>query len=112
MGVWQAILQYLGCPGCSLLHRLHPQTRPHAVAALWALSAAISVGLLFDWKEPDPEDETVCRITEEPGYVILSAVGSFYIPLAIILAMYCPVYTVEEEDVASQPGLEGGWCPE
>lgn len=68
---------------------------------LWALSAAISVGPLFGWKEPDPEDETVCRITEEPGYAIFSAVGSFYIPLAIILAMYCPVYTVEEEDVAS-----------
>ncbi|XP_069563271.1 alpha-1A adrenergic receptor [Brachyistius frenatus] len=65
-----------------------------AVAALWGLSAAISVGPLFGWKEPDPEDETVCQITEEPGYALFSALGSFYIPLAIILAMYCRVYTV------------------
>lgn len=65
-----------------------------AVAALWGLSAAISVGPLFGWKEPDPEDETVCRITEEPGYALFSALGSFYIPLAIILAMYCRVYAV------------------
>ncbi|XP_040012848.1 alpha-1A adrenergic receptor [Xiphias gladius] len=65
-----------------------------AVAALWGLSAAISVGPLFGWKEPNPEDETVCRITEEPGYALFSALGSFYIPLAIILAMYCRVYTV------------------
>lgn len=65
-----------------------------AVAALWGLSAAISVGPLFGWREPDPEDETVCRITQEPGYALFSALGSFYIPLAIILAMYCRVYTV------------------
>ncbi|XP_074474742.1 alpha-1A adrenergic receptor [Sebastes fasciatus] len=69
-----------------------------AVAALWALSAAISVGPLFGWKEPDPEDETVCRITEEPGYALFSALGSFYIPLAIILAMYCRVYTVAKRE--------------
>ncbi|XP_061887397.1 alpha-1A adrenergic receptor-like [Entelurus aequoreus] len=65
-----------------------------AVAALWGVSAAISVGPLFGWKEPDPEDETVCRITEEPGYALFSALGSFYIPLAVILSMYCRVYSV------------------
>ncbi|XP_027134364.1 alpha-1A adrenergic receptor [Larimichthys crocea] len=69
-----------------------------AVAALWGLSAAISVGPLFGWKEPDPEDETECRITEEPGYALFSALGSFYIPLAIILAMYCRVYTVARRE--------------
>ncbi|XP_040915120.1 alpha-1A adrenergic receptor [Toxotes jaculatrix] len=70
-----------------------------AVAALWGLSAAISVGPLFGWKEPDPEDDTVCRITEEPGYALFSALGSFYIPLAIILAMYCRVYTVAKREI-------------
>lgn len=68
-----------------------------AVAALWALSVTISVGPLFGWKEPEPKDETVCRITEEPGYAIFSVLGSFYIPLAIILAMYCRVYTVPKK---------------
>ncbi|XP_037121916.1 alpha-1A adrenergic receptor-like isoform X1 [Syngnathus acus] len=65
-----------------------------AVAALWGLSAAISVGPLFGWKQPDPEEETVCQITEEPVYALFSALGSFYIPLAIILFMYCRVYSV------------------
>ncbi|KAM3874414.1 alpha-1A adrenergic receptor [Diretmus argenteus] len=69
-----------------------------AVVALWGLSAAISVGPLFGWKEPDPDDETVCRITEEPGYALFSALGSFYIPLAIILAMYCRVYVVARRE--------------
>ncbi|XP_068191253.1 alpha-1A adrenergic receptor [Antennarius striatus] len=79
-----------------------------AVAALWGLSAAISVGPLFGWKEPDPEDETVCRITEEPGYAVFSALGSFYIPLAIILAMYCRVYTVAKRETKTlRKGSEG-----
>ncbi|KAM9735778.1 alpha-1A adrenergic receptor [Menidia menidia] len=79
-----------------------------AVAALWGLSAAISVGPLFGWKEPDPEDETVCRITEEPGYALFSALGSFYIPLAIILAMYCRVYTVARRETQTLRGSGRG----
>lgn len=81
-----------------------------AVAALWGLSAAISVGPLFGWKEPDPEDETECRITEEPGYALFSALGSFYIPLAIILSMYCRVYTVvkKENSTISKGSQVGG----
>ncbi|XP_061118058.1 alpha-1A adrenergic receptor-like [Conger conger] len=65
-----------------------------ALASVWALAGTISVGPLFGWKEPAPEDETVCGITQEPGYAVFSAVGSFYIPLAVILAMYCRVYAV------------------
>ncbi|XP_023152141.2 alpha-1A adrenergic receptor [Amphiprion ocellaris] len=79
-----------------------------AVAALWGVSAAISVGPLFGWREPDPEDETVCRITEEPGYALFSALGSFYIPLAIILAMYCRVYTVAKRETKTlREGRDG-----
>uniref|UniRef100_A0A667XT54 Alpha-1A adrenergic receptor n=1 Tax=Myripristis murdjan TaxID=586833 RepID=A0A667XT54_9TELE len=69
-----------------------------AVVALWVLSITISIGPLFGWKEPAPEDESICRITEEPGYAIFSAVGSFYLPLAIILAMYCRVYVVAHRE--------------
>ncbi|KAM6954343.1 alpha-1A adrenergic receptor [Aplochiton taeniatus] len=69
-----------------------------AMVGLWALSVTISIGPLFGWKEPAPEDETVCKITEEPAYAIFSAVGSFYLPLAIILAMYCRVYVVARRE--------------
>ncbi|KAM9841709.1 alpha-1A adrenergic receptor [Aulostomus maculatus] len=79
-----------------------------AVAVLWGVSAAISVGPLFGWKEPDPEDETVCRITEEPGYALFSALGSFYIPLAIILAMYCRVYNVAKRETKTLKGASEG----
>ncbi|KAF3695990.1 Alpha-1A adrenergic receptor Alpha-1A adrenoreceptor [Channa argus] len=76
-----------------------------AVMILWVLSIIISVGPLFGWKEPEPEDESICKITEEPGYAIFSAVGSFYLPLAIILAMYCRVYVVAHRE---SQGLKEG----
>ncbi|XP_036385892.1 alpha-1A adrenergic receptor-like [Megalops cyprinoides] len=69
-----------------------------ALGALWAASLTISAGPLFGWKEPAPEDDTVCRITEEPGYALFSALGSFYVPLAVILAMYCRVYVVARRE--------------
>ncbi|XP_074494432.1 alpha-1A adrenergic receptor [Sebastes fasciatus] len=69
-----------------------------AVMLLWVLSIVISIGPLFGWKEPEPEDESICKITEEPAYAIFSAVGSFYLPLAIILAMYCRVYVVAHRE--------------
>ncbi|KAM3610402.1 uncharacterized protein V6R79_003522 [Siganus canaliculatus] len=76
-----------------------------AVMLLWVLSIIISIGPLFGWKEPAPEDESICKITEEPGYAIFSAVGSFYLPLAIILVMYCRVYVVAHRE--SQGWKEG-----
>ncbi|KAF7655170.1 hypothetical protein LDENG_00060010 [Lucifuga dentata] len=76
-----------------------------AVMLLWVLSIIISIGPLFGWKEPAPEDESICKITEEPGYAIFSAVGSFYLPLVIILAMYCRVYVVAHRE---SQGLKEG----
>ncbi|XP_030057701.1 alpha-1A adrenergic receptor [Microcaecilia unicolor] len=76
-----------------------------ALVCVWALSLVISVGPLFGWKEPAPEDDTICKITEEPGYAIFSALGSFYLPLTIILVMYCRVYIVAKRE---SKGLTSG----
>ncbi|KAL4609255.1 alpha-1A adrenergic receptor-like [Arapaima gigas] len=69
-----------------------------ALAAVWSLSAAISAGPLLGWREPVPEDESICAVNQEPGYAIFSAVGSFYLPLVVILAMYCRVYAVARRE--------------
>ncbi|XP_055064738.2 alpha-1A adrenergic receptor [Misgurnus anguillicaudatus] len=72
-----------------------------AVVALWVLSIAISVGPLFGWRDPMPEDESVCRVNEELGYTIFSTACSFYVPLTVILAMYCRVYIVARHKTSS-----------
>ncbi|KAM9729470.1 alpha-1B adrenergic receptor-like [Menidia menidia] len=76
-----------------------------AMLAVWGLSLVISIGPLLGWKEPPKEDDSVCVITEEPFYALFSSLGSFYIPLAVILAMYCRVYVVAKRTTRN---LEAG----
>ncbi|XP_007424603.1 alpha-1A adrenergic receptor [Python bivittatus] len=69
-----------------------------ALLCVWALSLMISIGPLFGWRQPDPEDENICKINTDPSYVLFSALGSFYLPLIIILVMYCRVYVVAKRE--------------
>ncbi|XP_051834776.1 alpha-1B adrenergic receptor [Antechinus flavipes] len=83
-------------------------TRKKAILALlsvWVLSMVISIGPLLGWKEPAPKDEKECGVTEEPFYALFSSLGSFYIPLAVILVMYCRVYIVAKRTTKN---LEAG----
>ncbi|XP_004687067.1 PREDICTED: alpha-1D adrenergic receptor, partial [Condylura cristata] len=75
------------------------------LALLWVVALVVSVGPLLGWKEPVPLDERFCGITEEAGYAVFSSVCSFYLPMAIILVMYCRVYVVARSTTRS---LEAG----
>ncbi|XP_060067200.1 tyramine/octopamine receptor-like [Ylistrum balloti] len=67
------------------------------IVAAWVTSAAISVPPLFGWSDKthgsllDPESGE-CHLTEEKGFVIYSACGSFYIPLAIMSFVYLKIF--------------------
>ncbi|XP_051936891.1 alpha-1A adrenergic receptor-like [Hippocampus zosterae] len=76
-----------------------------AMLGVWVLSVVISIGPLLGWKQPPSPDDTVCSITEEPFYALFSSLGSFYIPLVVILAMYCRVYIVAKRTTKN---LEAG----
>lgn len=78
-----------------------------AMVAVWLASAGISVGPLFGWREPMPDDESVCSVNEDPGYAIFSAACSFYLPLTVILVMYCKVYMVARRKARSLS--DGQW---
>ncbi|XP_053429932.1 alpha-1D adrenergic receptor [Nycticebus coucang] len=75
------------------------------LALLWAVALVVSVGPLLGWKEPVPPDERCCGITEEAGYAVFSSVCSFYLPMAVIVVMYCRVYVVARSTTRS---LEAG----
>ncbi|XP_019589396.2 alpha-1D adrenergic receptor [Rhinolophus sinicus] len=75
------------------------------LALLWVVALVVSVGPLLGWKEPVPPDERFCSITEEAGYAVFSSVCSFYLPMAIIVVMYCRVYVVARSTTRS---LEAG----
>ncbi|XP_055501403.1 alpha-1A adrenergic receptor-like [Leucoraja erinacea] len=72
---------------------------------LWVTSIVVSVGPLLGWKEPAPPDDTMCSITEEPGYALFSSLFSFYLPLMVILVMYFRIYVVARRTTKS---LEAG----
>ncbi|XP_007932865.1 alpha-1D adrenergic receptor [Orycteropus afer afer] len=75
------------------------------LALLWVVALVVSVGPLLGWKEPVPPDERFCGITEEAGYAVFSSVCSFYLPMAVIVVMYCRVYLVARSTTRS---LEAG----
>src|SRR6218665_92470 len=57
------------------------------ISVVWVLSMAICFPPLAGWKRPQPTrlNYPLCVLSEEPGYVLYSIVGSFYLPLAVMV---------------------------
>ncbi|RUS85433.1 hypothetical protein EGW08_006824 [Elysia chlorotica] len=64
----------------------------YVIVCVWLLSLIISVAPLIGWKEAPHPDPRVCTVTTQPGYVLFSVAGSFYIPCLIILGVYFRIY--------------------
>lgn len=64
------------------------------IGVVWVLSLVISSPPLLGWNDwPDEfEPDTPCRLTSQPGFVIFSSSGSFYIPLVIMTVVYFEIY--------------------
>ncbi|TWW59291.1 alpha-1A adrenergic receptor [Takifugu flavidus] len=98
--------RYIGVKHCLKYPCIMTERKAVAIlAVVWLSSSVISVGPLLGWKEPQPVDESICRITEEPGYALFSSLFSFYLPLMVILIMYFRVYVVARRTSSS---LEAG----
>lgn len=98
--------RYIGVKHCLKYPCIMTERKAVGILVLvWVSSTVISVGPLLGWKEPQPIDDSVCRITEEPGYALFSSLFSFYLPLMVILIMYFRVYVVARRTTSS---LEAG----
>ncbi|KAM3958440.1 octopamine-Tyramine receptor [Aphomia sociella] len=64
------------------------------IGVVWVLSLIISSPPLLGWNDwPDIfEPDTPCRLTSQPGFVVFSSSGSFYIPLVIMTVVYFEIY--------------------
>lgn len=101
-----SIDRYIGVKYCLKYPSIMTESKAVAILVLvWLSSTVISVGPLLGWKEPPPVDESICKITEEPGYALFSSLFSFYLPLLVILIMYFQVYVVARRTTKS---LEAG----
>ena len=59
------------------------------IVAVWALSALISVPALVVWKASPIEGQ--CYLSNDLGYQIYATVGAFYVPLTLMIVIYCLV---------------------
>ncbi|XP_071389995.1 alpha-1A adrenergic receptor [Centroberyx affinis] len=101
-----SIDRYIGVKYCLEYPSIMTERKAGVILIIvWVSSTVISVGPLLGWKEPPPPDESICSITEEPGYALFSSLFSFYLPLMVILIMYFRVYVVARRTTKS---LEAG----
>ncbi|KAK2587126.1 hypothetical protein KPH14_002888 [Odynerus spinipes] len=64
------------------------------IAGVWLLSGAISSPPLAGWNDwpEELEADTPCQLTRRRGYVIYSALGSFFIPLFVMSIVYLKIF--------------------
>ncbi|XP_037805270.1 tyramine/octopamine receptor [Lucilia sericata] len=64
------------------------------IAGVWILSLLISSPPLVGWNDWPEEftSATPCELNSDPGYVIYSSLGSFFIPLIIMATVYIEIF--------------------
>ncbi|GBN01919.1 Octopamine receptor [Araneus ventricosus] len=66
------------------------------IGAVWLVSAAITCPPIFGWRDrgKTPQNDTQCAYIDDQGYVVYSALGSFYIPALIMVYVYWRIFAV------------------
>ncbi|XP_023213975.1 octopamine receptor Oamb-like [Centruroides sculpturatus] len=64
------------------------------VALVWILSAAITCPPAFGWHETGRNNSPTCEYNSDRGYIVYSALGSFYIPAFVIVFVYWRIFAV------------------
>ncbi|XP_037922866.1 5-hydroxytryptamine receptor 1D isoform X2 [Hermetia illucens] len=65
------------------------------ILIVWFLALAITCPPILGWYEPGRrEDIMECRYNRNEGYVIFSAMGSFFIPMAVMVYVYARISCV------------------
>ena len=71
-----------------------PRRAALMISVVWTLSMVISLPPLVGWKRPQPMHLgfPLCQLSSELGYVLYSTVGSFYVPLLVMVLVYFKIY--------------------
>ncbi|XP_036346670.1 tyramine/octopamine receptor-like [Rhagoletis pomonella] len=64
------------------------------ILIVWVLALAITCPPMLGWYEPGRRDLNECRYNQNEGYVIFSAMGSFFIPMAVMIYVYARISCV------------------
>lgn len=70
-----------------------PKRAKIMIATVWVLSASVCLPPLIGWKGPrDTSRYPSCSISDDVGYVVYSCMGSFYVPLCVMIIVYFRIY--------------------
>lgn len=74
------------------------------ILVVWLSSALITCPPMFGWYEPGRHNNKDCRYNKNTGYVIFSAMGSFFIPMVVMVYVYVRISCVvaQRHDQLSQ----------
>lgn len=63
------------------------------ILVVWVLAFLITCPPIFGWYNPGSKHKNVveCRYNQNKGYVIFSAMGSFFIPLGVMIYVYLKI---------------------
>ncbi|KAG8190412.1 hypothetical protein JTE90_022054 [Oedothorax gibbosus] len=64
------------------------------IGVVWVVSAIITCPPMFGWHDRDKQNDTDCAYIADQGYVVYSALGSFYIPALIMVYVYWRIFAV------------------
>ncbi|KAG8184322.1 hypothetical protein JTE90_018728 [Oedothorax gibbosus] len=64
------------------------------ICGVWVLSAVISLPPLVGWKKQQRPNAAYpeCLLSDDVGYVLYSAFGSFYVPAFVMVFVYCRIF--------------------
>ncbi|CAL1295944.1 unnamed protein product [Larinioides sclopetarius] len=75
------------------LRKRTPRRSLAMICGVWVLSAIISLPPLVGWKKPEkPSNYPECLLSDDVGYVLYSAFGSFYVPAFVMVFVYCRIF--------------------
>ncbi|XP_013785118.1 probable G-protein coupled receptor No18 [Limulus polyphemus] len=64
------------------------------ICGVWVMSALITCPPIFGWHDPGRQNATECAYNSNKGYVVYSALGSFYIPALVMVYVYWRIFAV------------------
>nr|XP_006823182.1 PREDICTED: probable G-protein coupled receptor No9-like [Saccoglossus kowalevskii] len=91
---------------CHIMSKCRAKT---LIAAVWIVAFLISFPPLVGWNERNNSvigmfhtyNRKQCTLTSEPSYIVYSALGSFFIPMCIMLFLYWRIYREATEAMKS-----------
>lgn len=76
-----------------------------SIGVTWLMSALVSVPpLLILGNEHGSDDNPICEVSQNFGYQLYATLSSFYIPMFVMVFMYCKIYLAAKRVVESDKG--------